>query len=547
MRHTAPLAMAALAAMALPTACQGPRGPVVRLSVTQQQDPWVVASVHRLSVALTSSEHGSETLLFPEAGPSAVPIDFPADMAIVLSGVEGEVAIEVTALTASDEPVGWGRGQVTLDAAELVDAVVAVGVATTCGDGVAPAGLVPELCFERFGVELVLGRGEETLGVIANGVEFALADEDELPDLLAVWSEDNGQPLTKSGLSVFHGSWVEGSGITYTSDLEYVLVDRGEPGERRSNTEGAVADVVGMDGAWEPDTLPDLVVSSREAKGLTIWPKAGNGRTNYAEEPLFIPLGELTGALQVGDVLPAPGDEIVVALWSVGRLAIVGHQPESDGFALDVLAELELRKGIAGFRIIDVDGDGDQDLVVSANGVAKTGGEGGLLVLRSDGAGGFDLEDVGPPRTGVNDVVVANLDGDDEPDLASLNWESGTVEVHTPADGDGWVSLTTWAVPAPGERQAPNLDRLRAGDLDGDGVTDLLACDQNGWLHALLLDADGSSRFPPVRLQGGESRGETAKDLQGCAISDSDGDGAVDLLAIVDRTDKRLRVLHRNP
>lgn len=543
MRRGAPLALALAVSLA---GCQGPRGPVILLSVSLETDPLVIAPVHRISVALRSSESGPETLLFPEAGPTARPLDFPTDLAVVVSGVEGSVGLEVSALDVEGMVVGWGRGAVSLGAAELVEASVVVGLDTTCGDGLPAPGGVPEVCLKRYGVELTLGEGDANLGLISNGVVFAKADADELVDLLAVWSEDNSEPMSRSGLSLYHGAWEAGLGTTFDVSRELTLVDpEGAPGPQRSNTEGLVANVAGKEGSWVPDALPDLVVSSRDAQGVTVWPKEGDGRTYYDSEPRFVPVGASTGVIQAGDLLPAPGIEVAVALWSEGALALLAHVGEGAEARLEVVERLPVRTGVSGFRVADLDGDGDADLVVASNGDKGQGLPGGLLALTNDGAGAFAAADVGPLRTGENDVEVADVNGDGRPDLASVNWETGEASLFHAAEGGGYGKAAVWDLRRRGEPLEPKLDRVRLGDVDGDALPDLIVCDQNGWLHLLLLDADGKPRFPVVRLYAGEKAAEPAKDLQGCDVADVDGDGTIDLVALVDRTDSKLRVLRR--
>jgi len=532
------------------TGCRGPRGPVVHLKVDMEKDPAVMATVHRLVVTVRSQDDGSETLLFPES--AGAPITFPTDLAVVLSGVEGDVELIVEARDGAERPVGRGHASVVLDSADLFRVRVAVGVTSTCRDGLPAPDELPEVCLVRDGMDLPLGSMQpDKWGHIGNGVVFSDLDADDVLDLIAVWAADWTVPEHESGLSIYYGAHVEGVGTTYDPAEEYARGDPdqtelGLPGMRRSNTEVTVADVLGPDELSDPDGYNDLAVSSLEAEGITVWPADVAG--GVFGDPKFIPLGAQTGEVHAGDVIEdLPGQELVVGLRRAGEVVVVGHVEAGQPPRVVESATMEAGAGVRGLTLADLDRDGDLDVVSAAKGIADSGTPGRLSVHVNDGARRFTSQLVGQATLGTRDVAVLDLDGDGALDLATVNEDRGVVTIHRGLPGPRYAAPEEIPLEvASGRRAAP--ERVRTGDVDGDGITDLVVTGPRlGSVFVLLMGEDGAPRFPLVRVFAGEEPGAPAEDLQGCAVADPDGDGVIDLLALVDRETNTLRVLRRKP
>src|SRR6185503_1438487 len=123
--------------------------------------------------------------------------------------------------------------------------------------------------------------------------------------------------------------------------------------------------------------------------------------------------------------------------------------------------------------------------------------------------------------------VAGDFDGDHDSDIAGTQ-------------GNGsmwWWSNSGGALSGPSPIVVPFAARaLAAGDVNGDGRADLVACGPSSAGGALaILDANGSG-FDPATLVTTDSAGVVA-----VALADLDGDGDLDLVA----ANRVTRMVHR--
>jgi hypothetical protein len=221
--------------------------------------------------------------------------------------------------------------------------------------------------------------------------------------------------------------------------------------------------------------------------------------------------------------------------------------------------------GTAVTSLGDLDGDGITDLAVGAPSEDTGGSKRGalyVLFLNTDGSVKSTTKiahqtNGGPSLTngdefGSGATPVGDLDGDGIIDLAvgarfddTGGTNRGAVHVML-LNADGSVKSTTKI--ANGMNGGPTLSNedqfgravTSVGDLDGDGITDLIAgADRDdtggsarGALYVMLLNADGSAKST-TKIASGTNGGPTSI-LFGTAASsvgDLDGDGITDLAA----------------
>ncbi|MFO1004062.1 MAG: FG-GAP-like repeat-containing protein [Planctomycetaceae bacterium] len=190
----------------------------------------------------------------------------------------------------------------------------------------------------------------------------------------------------------------------------------------------------------------------------------------------------------------------------------------------------------------DINGDGVGDLAVGAFGEDSYAGAVYVLLMNSDGTvssstriasgvnGGPTL--ASSSRFGISLASLGDIDGDETGDVAiGIRGAVYVARLNT----DGTVkSHTLLSNPTLGISASVNPALATAGDLDGNGVTDLLVgSDSDNSVDSLFLHADGTLAGK-VRISsginGGPSVAGTSFGTSVSSLGDLDGDGVVDIL-----------------
>ncbi len=163
-------------------------------------------------------------------------------------------------------------------------------------------------------------------------------------------------------------------------------------------------------------------------------------------------------------------------------------------------------------EVADIDDDGDSDVVLASH-----AGEGCLLLLRSDGSGtGWTEEVIASPFGWVSSMEACDLDLDGYPDLVcALQSADEVVRLRNPGDADAWEASRVTDLESP--------RAVRCGDVDGDGLPDIVAGGDSS--SVLLCLGDGAGSWSCTPLPSG-MRSCTSVD-----IADLDDDGDTDVLA----------------
>ncbi len=126
----------------------------------------------------------------------------------------------------------------------------------------------------------------------------------------------------------------------------------------------------------------------------------------------------------------------------------------------------------------DVDGDGDQDLVVG-NGTFWSRSSGPARLLQNDGQGRFtDISSTHASTLGVAYIVyLVDVDGDGDEDLLSgipTGPQGGTLRLHLNDGAGKFTDVSSSQIPATAGFQV--YHDISASDIDGDGDPDLVVC-----------------------------------------------------------------------
>ena len=264
---------------------------------------------------------------------------------------------------------------------------------------------------------------------------------------------------------------------------------------------------------------------ARGSLHLLSWAK-GPRLMGNAGHPARVAAGDIDGdgrddlvIADLGD--PMPTDD------PTGRV-LVALQLREDEFELRTLVDAIGR--VADVRPLDLDLDGDLDLVVAAFGYLR---EGGVYVLRNESVGDeldFRLERVSDRAGAVAVVPVFDLQPGEGPGfVVAFAQEHEMVSIFLPGGATGYTERVLFRAPHP----AWGTSHLAAADLDADGDLDFLL--SNGdtlddgvafkpYHGVTWLENRGEARFeahPIGRLYGAHA----------AEAGDLDGDGDLDIVA----------------
>lgn len=164
--------------------------------------------------------------------------------------------------------------------------------------------------------------------------------------------------------------------------------------------------------------------------------------------------------------------------------------------------------------VVDVDGDGDLDIIVANEHRAN-------ILLLNDGSGHFsDASDARLPRGehDSEDIGIADFDGDGDPDIIVVSEDDQTNELYL-NDGNGFFMDASDRLPVTGTSNA-----VVVADLVGDELPDILI--GNNGQNVLLLNT-GDATFKDITAGHLPQHDDVTQDL---ALGDVDGDGDPDLL-----------------
>jgi hypothetical protein len=225
---------------------------------------------------------------------------------------------------------------------------------------------------------------------------------------------------------------------------------------------------------------------------------------------------ETSASVSIGDVDANGTPDVVLAKGRHWPLDNVVLRNDGKGhFTSENLADAPDRTYSA--ALADLDGDGDLDIVVSNDRPDRK------LVYHNDGTGKYHVAGTfGQPDWSTRYVTVADLNGDERPDLIVANRSSN------PADPrPSFVCLNDGrgAFPACEPLATQSATIIVAADLDGDGRIDLFVPHRDGGQNLIFWN-DAAGRFTAA----GTPVGPAASHIRAAAAADIDGDGVRDLV-----------------
>lgn len=258
------------------------------------------------------------------------------------------------------------------------------------------------------------------------------------------------------------------------------------------------------------DSLPDLVLADGlgTPSGATLLLQdPANPATFLA--PTTIPLPGKPSSLALGDLNGDGRNDLVfrvrtsMANYVATTELVIVHQRSSG--TLEPALMLSPQTGLNGrvLTLVDYNVDGLSDVVEFFTPSSMEYTSKVTALLQDAPAGTFTAVDtpLGQIR-GLDDGVVADLDGDGRPDFATVGFYPvgapttvrSTLNVFIQDSMGGFVQTAAIAMPSA-------CSRLAAGDINGDGLEDLVAlCSENGIVLVLQSTSIPGTFLPPQMI-----------------------------------------------
>jgi hypothetical protein len=292
------------------------------------------------------------------------------------------------------------------------------------------------------------------------------------------------------------------------------------------------------------DGITDLLVAdlgvpvpSDERRGRVLWLKGRKDGT-YETRILLSRLG------RVCDVQPADFDgdgdlDLVVAVfgWHVaGEILLLEQRRAADGSVEFVRGTLDDRHGTIHVPVVDLNGDGRPDFVALIAQEFES-----VVAFLNEGGGKFvkrTLFSAPNPAFGCSGLQMIDLDGDGDLDAVLSNGDVYDSPLIKPYHGVSW--LENKGLERPFVRHAIGAvygaHRALGGDIDGDGDLDVVATSFMGEAYygtmRKAVGADAVILFEQTKP--GEFRRHALErescDYPTAALGDLDGDGKIDIV-----------------
>lgn len=238
-----------------------------------------------------------------------------------------------------------------------------------------------------------------------------------------------------------------------------------------------------------------------------------------------------------GDLNGDGKPDIVVSNFNsgnAGSISIFRNTSTVGIFSFGPKIDSTVGNGPLGLAIADLDGDGKPEVLVAA------GNAGYISIFKNTSLNdslSFSSK-INISNTGhADNILVTDIDGDGKPDLVASNFSTGSISVYRNTGSFGNISFAAKVDFTVGS----NPGDLACGDLDGDGVTDIIVSNYSSNTISVLHN---TSTIGNISFDA-KTDLVTGTNPMELALEDLDGDGKTDI-CVVNNISATLSVLKNN-
>lgn len=286
------------------------------------------------------------------------------------------------------------------------------------------------------------------------------------------------------------------------------------------------------------DGKPDLIVTNFSGNSISIF--RNNSSSGTIGESSFDPRVDFPTGLQpysvaVGDLDGDGKPDIVVTNANSNTISIFRNQSVAGNLNLNSLypkIDLPIGMGPLGVQISDIDGDGKPDLAVTCPGndkisIFRNNCSPGVITVNS-----FDQRVDFATGSWPGSIAIADIDGDDKPDIAVTNLNSNNISIFKNTATAGYIATSSLALKVDltlgTNTRATVTIGIVIADFDSDNKPDLAVTNQ---------ETRSVSVFKNISSPGSITSGSFASKIdfasgmtpQSIVAGDIDGDGKPDL------------------